>query len=1190
MTGVNSTSGNGDRDRGPRDRAGWSSGYLRCGLILLILAIVVVPDLEAGKSLVWDGNSKAISGSNVPDNKDLRLELQLHDFVAPSGTRTVAWLDLFDFQITAYSNNVMIFTHRKGGSCLIAIDSGSHLLIRVQVTIAEGRVDCEVWNVDGTGYRIVTSTGNTFGTFTSDNGSLPGFNSGQAYLGFVRGFTELVPLKSRPPVTADVGTYFDWKLDGNGSDSSGKGNTLGTGGASFVDTPGQRAYSLPQTVDTPVWAPFRPLRAGFPNQLDGSTSYSMADASAAVTCVWQQVPHGKGEPLTSKARFLDRNVCKPEVEGLVFGPYRFRLEVTDSAGGKNVADLEAGAVAYDENGVVIYPDERLKLLLGETKVVGSNDSEWYDERQFVLGEESWKNYEVNGGTWMLESQKAEVNGIPRLGTVYVANGSNKLYGVGANLMTVLCGGRPGPPLSTNTPLRIFIKSSRNRRVNGRLNAIASCESENEITLTGGYDQPTVENPGVDWGTFGLAEIRGDVKGTVYTNPSATTKLYGVGTDFLRLCGGASGSAPTPTRVLVIEDNLVTRRNVASCQSDTEITLTSAWGPTHIASPGVSWRWDDPSLYSGEWRPNQTSNINYYDIALGHYRLYYATGGKKARDSARWLAYNWSKRHDEWYVGRELSFTGMVLLFTVDSAWLGEGEVASFWDKLKPWAHDHVITRSSCASTRIGDLRENTYCLGAISWMALYHPEAEEREKWRNRIVFGYENSYGTQQQEHGQYFNQDSGGDSTRTLRVTQGSATVTLHAGPEFDADYCGDVSSYQESGTVSATKGSAAISGTGTSFTGGAGKRILIRGTREGVPWSQISNVLSVESATALTLKHPWHGDSGSGLKYRIVTSTANNSPYLPAVTLGMMQVDASGSPLEANLVERGNWYWCTVDSGTQLTLDKPFTGDTSATTYRRIAKGTPGRGAQPFMQGIAAWNFHIASAALDGHNDPVAAGYRARANAIVDYLYRYAARKMSLPYLTDYEPCLPRDTAPNICDDFGIATGRSYMVETNRAFTLRYLMTRDEGDRAMGDAWYTAQYSRSGFAARFASDGDSAGLLQSSNWVGNANLITKNYGQTFGVGGGHTWPAARVGGAAAPVIRQSTVSCKLEEVPGSVGCRVLVQLPSGSTKSATCANSPCAVDVDTNQGIALLQREYLDGNGKVLARSEPDLLKQQ
>src|SRR5205807_1620092 len=115
----------------------------------------------------------------------------------------------------------------------------------------------------------------------------------------------------------------------------------------FAPTPNQVPVSLPKTLGAPFWSNWTSLRAGFPAQLDGSASYTLADASPAVTYQWQELSG------PSTVIWRNRTAALPTITGLIFGSYSFQLQVKDSAGNAAVSSIDIGAVATDANGVVV---------------------------------------------------------------------------------------------------------------------------------------------------------------------------------------------------------------------------------------------------------------------------------------------------------------------------------------------------------------------------------------------------------------------------------------------------------------------------------------------------------------------------------------------------------------------------------------------------------------------------------------------------------------------------------------------------------------------------------------------------------------------------------------------------------------------------------------------------------------------
>ncbi|MCC6264693.1 MAG: hypothetical protein IT169_14035 [Bryobacterales bacterium] len=893
---------------------------------------------------------------------------------------------------------------------------------------------------------------------------------------------------------------MELKFDGNGNDSSGNGRNVGTSGFAFVQTPGQNVIALPATPSTPEWAPFLPLRAGYPSVLT-SKSYSMADASASVSCYWVQIDG------PSKAIFDNRVSCAPTLTGLVFGPYTFRLYAIDSAGAQGQTDFEVGAVAYDDNGVVIYPDERLNSLLGPSTVLGRNPWEWVDRQSVVMAKKNWDNYKINGGTWDAEWLLPSVNGVERKGTVYKPSGTgSKLYGTGTNFLEVFCNGQAGA-----AAYNVYV---------------------------------VVDLPPADPGD-------------------------------------------EPSRY---------PRQVGSCESDTELTFTSgwAWERPFISTPGTSWGTIGFCAGCSTWNGrNYASDVNYYDNALAHYSLYYRTGWRKARDSARWMADRYA--YSPWigggigWVPRQASLTSAYLRASIDT---GGPQTKNVWPMLRVMVDGNCASYTESASL-IGDVRETAYCLGFTALKAKYDPDSAERTESLDRLVTGYTNRWGPQQTAEGRYPEGYSiEGDMSRVHQVTNGSATVTRYSGSAYPSDYCGTM--LTESGTLTVNNTDrVTVIGSGTNFTGSAGKIIYLTGTLSGQPWSMVSVILAspAPTATTMTLQYPWRGDPSSITKFRIM----NTPPINPGANMWPIMM---GTVTAANVLtgarDGDNWYYCTYVDGNTLTLDKPYTGDTSGgNVYRRMAPANlPGNGTQPFMMGIVAWAQYLAADALDGYNNTAAANYRAIGSKSVDWIWNYGRNPATkgLRYGVEFSNCTSMDFPSAYgCWENDSNYERAYNIETIGAFARRYLVSRDPSDLAMGDTQYTDTYAKTGYATPFAGDGHWNTATDEGSYNFSYALQTKNYGQAWGIGGGQTWPAARLGGASRPIPREMSLGFLLSSVQGAVAARIRTTSASGLVETTICGNtSPCRLTLDRRQAAYWMVMEYISSTGAVLAASEPQVIR--
>src|SRR5262249_3508225 len=145
----------------------------------------------------------------------------------------------------------------------------------------------------------------------------------------------------RPPTTFTSETTFSWwKFDGTLADSSGNNHTITFSSPSYVATPNQIAVAVAKTLGAPAWSLWTSFRAGQSNRLDSSSSYSLADTSDTVNSSWTQLTTGLSPP--SIAEWSSRTSSTPALTGLVFGTYRFFLQVTDVNNSTATATLDVG--------------------------------------------------------------------------------------------------------------------------------------------------------------------------------------------------------------------------------------------------------------------------------------------------------------------------------------------------------------------------------------------------------------------------------------------------------------------------------------------------------------------------------------------------------------------------------------------------------------------------------------------------------------------------------------------------------------------------------------------------------------------------------------------------------------------------------------------------------------------------------
>lgn len=250
------------------------------------------------------------------------------------------------------------------------------LTVRYQEVPSQLTDYCQAWDALG---NLVFNVSSMYGANSGSNNpggtvASTGQNLSTAYF---RIYTSTVPTNARPPVTADTtqNCLVFWKFDnGNNTGSLNDSCTTGpypammsSGSPTYVNTPYQnQVIPVLRTPNAPVWGNTASLRAGNQAQLDGTQSYSQADASASVQCSWETTSG------PSTATWVNRNSCTPTVSGMIFGDYTFQLVGTDAAGVQGTVSQDLGAVATDSNGVVVNANPLVDFLFGPMIALGKN--------------------------------------------------------------------------------------------------------------------------------------------------------------------------------------------------------------------------------------------------------------------------------------------------------------------------------------------------------------------------------------------------------------------------------------------------------------------------------------------------------------------------------------------------------------------------------------------------------------------------------------------------------------------------------------------------------------------------------------------------------------------------------------------------------------------------------------------------
>lgn len=443
----------------------------------------------------------------------------------------------------------------------------NNIVIRARRDSANMLFTCEWWYFDGTGHQESQVQITALGSGSAGTAQpITALSDGTLQQGFLRVFNSLVPLNSTPPVTANTGNLVEWKFDGNGNDSSGGGNNIsGIGSASYVSTLGQGTpYAFIKAGNIPTWntwANWVSLLAGGASALDGTSSFSQADASSAVTCAWS----GSG-PTTPT---ITTQTCTTTTTNIIYtnttarSDYTLNLTVTQTGGATGSTSMEVGAVEYDANGVVTQHDPNVTAVFGPLEAYGQGPWGWKDNRHAcaATGLTCTNPYPAGGGqpafyaaswtptlTWTT----------PATGTVtYTGGGSGNGSPSGvsgttitgsivATTTTISIADATKLPSATHLPSWFYLGSTSPGSASLEIIRVSSCtDSMTSMSCTGTTTTATLtvayDGRGVA-GSYGVTQIGGTVLGASSWSMGALIGEY-------RLTGSSTLFSTDSTRPL-----------------------------------------------------------------------------------------------------------------------------------------------------------------------------------------------------------------------------------------------------------------------------------------------------------------------------------------------------------------------------------------------------------------------------------------------------------------------------------------------------------------------------------------------------------------------------------------------------------------------------------------------------------------
>jgi hypothetical protein len=1177
-------------------------------------------------------------------NQSWRVEFQFHNWTIPpagfysavifnlDGTGTKATISP-DGRLAVEGKDQV----RARQPCFLSTSGVTNALVRIQRNVATMQFSCEMWSYDGTGYQSSVMEITALQQTVNPGGSVGGGATGA--LGFLRISTKLLPLGGRPPTTADAGDWTELKFDGNLKDSSGHNHHGVDYTGAYMPTPGQLAFARPMTAGAPAWSSWTSLRAGFPARLDGSASYSLADASSAVSCSWQQL---KGP---SAVVWTGRNTVKPTVDGLVFGTYQFRLTVADAGGNTASATLETGAVATDDNGVVVNADPNVDRIFGPMIAFGRNPWGYADERALTatrLRIAAYKSLGLAPPSWA----------VPRAGTVtYRFNGT----AAGGSAPTTLSRAITNADTSiavadasllelSSLPARVLLGNGYDPREEVRI--CAASATKGPATLTVCYDGRGTNVPSGDshrllaqaWpaGT-GVGQMRVQGSGTRFLSELCPAgpgpggvPLYSAGTVSLTpgspLAAGAGtvwngDNGAREGAMLRISAThggtpFVFYAYIVSVANPTHITLARPY-PADADAGSFSYFILQPDIRQITLhykRPSDGSDGQVFSLF---------SGCESDTDAYYYLGHDMPGLGGTVQKGVQYNYMdGFAYTSAFGANFYGEDLAhralyyRSGWEPALQAARvfgDHYVDSPQIDG---GDAGGMTLLIGGgvVGGFvaAILDVNDPQRPSWNSLRGLARNGSIGgvgcndTDTRDSGYAgtwltlaaaYDPDPAQRAHWQSEVTRMLARDEKCKGP--DNSWAHGFLWNNASPRLSLTKGSAVATGadipqglcsgvaSGTiQVTAGSadavgtglvqGNQIVVHGTRFGAPYTGFF-AFKRNPSGSITMAALWPGDSGQA------TFVVSNNNFLSTIATG-----------NSDPQMRENWA-CTWNSATRITLDRPWDGPTE-TGAHFYSYALAGFGQQPFMLGIKITQMKLASQ-IPGA--PFAKRYSELAASAAKWIHDvgYDPVTQGLYYGRIFQACEPA-TIPPPSSEFdsrtpgcnnglyppSVRAARVLTAEASQALRVYYEANPSPeakawGDRAYGSIWGNPVYTTGGVYSdsNFVRDENSDGGLGAFKWTGFF----------FGMGMSHQWPAVRLGGVAQPQYR--TVSLQIKPGPdGATGRRIWVTAPSGEVKAYPCESaSTCDVTVDDRQGAHWYVVQYLSAGATVLSQSDPVLI---
>ena len=588
--------------------------------------------------------------------------------------------------------------------------------------------------------------------------------------------------------------------------------------------------------------------------------------------------------------------------------------------------------------------------------------------------------------------------------------------------------------------------------------------------------------------------------------------------------------------------------VASCQSDTQLTLSRAWNDMGFVTDGSGWNYAsiDVSVFN-MWRAS-IAPADFYDVVAALYALYYRSGIDDYRNAARLLADNfWQFILDS---GRNYFYGEGYNTFEHNRSVLGmclralDGR-PDMWSGLELIANFNISIYQAHFNnygnwTEIGggpgggDPREDGYALAEEAYCALFDPNAAAAAACRAGISTVMTRGWAAARFPDGNWYSLYWGGmgggpQSVKYAGFTAGTSASLTNGSP-----------------VVTCVSGTGSCNWTADLFTDGNG---------HANPWW----------FTNSTTNAPGSNADGDPVVYYPV--------FVDASHLRLQDISGNAIGYQGTT---GNHGWIAGLSSLAV-----------------------GFGVQPYMLGILGTAFDFTAKAMActapgvpaNCSDAIAANAKTFNVQVGNYLrsYGYWPSTKGMYYMAGFPNCTPPVADTNYGCTAGNTAGqaRTLNAEALRGVMTAYTNSLDPNLLSFGDMLYTAMWGRPGFSLPNGQTSDGmynsgyddgfGGYMTGNPPVGSAH---KYFGMGWGIGAGSAWPAARLGGPHIGRQVHSSVTVDIGSVANAKAFNLVVTHPTGATTTIHCTASPCSLGFDQATGTPVVQIQYLAADGTVLS----------